>query len=138
MAVLVQVTFLQNGLLGTCLEQISSICQCNHGSRKEVHAHSEDSHFQNPKKNTLKSTSSKSKNTLVNCHSAKPGEAHACSCSKKKGKFAELQIQSQKWIVSKETAFSPLVSLILLISPFESLSLQLGETKSLYRPPKFS
>ncbi len=133
--VLIQIAFLQSGLLGTCLEKITAICQCNHGSRKEVHANPEDSRFK-AKKGISAKQSNVSATVLPNCHSAKNGETHACSCSKKKERFSELKIQSQIW----NTLFD-LVSISskqdLLYSLNEpSLPLRIGQGLSLDRPPK--
>lgn len=135
--VFIQIAFLQSGLLGTCLEKITAICHCNHGTKKEVHAaHPEDSRFETKEKGISIKQTSLSAKVMPNCHSAKNGETHACSCSKKKERFSELKIQSQIWnTVFDLVSISSKHELLYTVNE-PSLPLRNGKGLFLYRPPK--
>lgn len=94
-----QTIFLGGGLLGACAEAASRVCHCNHGSKKEVHANSEDGLFKTNQR--FKKTKSLASDPVVlkeNCHTADPNVAHTCSCKKKKSSLARLSIYYQAWI----------------------------------------
>jgi hypothetical protein len=100
LVILFQAISLGSGLLGACAENATMICHCNHGSSKEKHASKEDTLFKSSKttrKNAhlLAHTSEKLEK---NCHSSKSGEAHLCSCKKKKSSLAKLSIYHQVWL----------------------------------------
>ncbi len=137
-----QSLFLGSGLLGVCLENQSKICKCNHGSRKEVHSsHKDDSLFSAKQKRIptkSASNSSYEEEISANCHTAKAGEQHTCSCKKKKDSLARLSIYHQVWISCFYSHLSLDISDWEKVSPFAAGSLADGWNGKLIKPPRFS
>jgi len=95
---LFQAVFLNSGLFGYCLENGSKICECNHGSRKEIHKNVEDEMFGLEKVAVSSHEEHKhSAKVLPSCHSAKSGETHLCSCKKSKSQASSLRHFHQTW-----------------------------------------
>jgi len=132
-----QTIFLGSGLLGICAEDASKICTCNHGSKKEKHAHPDDQKFKIPKKTKLISKSSNNETEILpNCHSAESGEKHICACKKKKSSLARLSIYHQVW---KSEVPNSLVQIVLNkenISLKVNAHIQNGWGLLLIKPPK--
>ncbi|TGL51516.1 hypothetical protein EHQ59_11540 [Leptospira kemamanensis] len=138
-----QFFFLGSGLLGYCLESNSKICKCNHGSKKEKHANSEDQLFQE-KQSTKISTSDNTNHSHTkeialkpSCHDAKAGEAHLCSCKKKKKDATSLRMHHQ---TMDRPSFTLGLSIPMMFSYtiYESPStLEDGKIPTLLRPPRF-
>jgi hypothetical protein len=119
--VMSQTILLGGGLLGACAEAASRICHCNHGSKKEIHSHKEDSLFKNELKTKKLVVSTQDKTqTKLNCHTAEAGVAHMCSCKKKKSSLARLSIYYQTWI-----------------SDFSFSSLRIFITDEFFKPSSF-
>ncbi|MDF3818604.1 hypothetical protein P3G55_01760 [Leptospira sp. 96542] len=144
-SILTQTLFLGSGLLGFCLESASKICQCNHGSKKETHASAEDKHFASVGIGSGSGIGSADhhadheipKTIKPSCHDAKEGEAHLCSCKKKKKEASNLRPHHQTFervqFVSSTPAKQNLVSFI----PSEpSMRLTDGNPFYLIKPPR--
>lgn len=139
-----QFFFLGSGLLGYCLESNSKICKCNHGSKKEKHSNSEDQLFLDKQSVNLSASydpnHSHTKELALkpNCHDAKNGEAHLCSCEKKKKDAMSLRMHHQTMDRPNFT-FVLTVPILFSYLVFESPStLEDGKKTILLRPPRFS
>ncbi|MGJ4731538.1 LIC_11090 family protein [Leptospira levettii] len=137
-----QFFFLGSGLLGYCLESNSKICKCNHGSKKEKHSNSEDQLFLDKQSVNLSASydpnHSHTKELALkpNCHDAKNGEAHLCSCEKKKKDAMSLRMHHQ---TMDRLNFTFVLTVPILFSylVFESPStLEDGKIPTLLRPPR--
>lgn len=114
------------------------LCECNHGSQKEKHADSEDSRFET-KLASDEGEHSHSKPSLPDCHSAKSGETHKCSCKKAKDKAAALSgtICTQFYystIINDLEPESVTSELVAWIPDSFGIQISFG----LERPPQFS
>ncbi|BDA80348.1 hypothetical protein LPTSP3_g32780 [Leptospira kobayashii] len=95
---LFQAVFLNSGLFGYCLEDGAKICECNHGSRKELHKNPEDEMFSKERVTVSSHDDHKhGAKILPSCHSAKSGETHLCSCKKNKSQASSLRNFHQTW-----------------------------------------
>ncbi|WP_244932676.1 LIC_11090 family protein [Leptospira yanagawae] len=139
-----QFFFLGSGLLGYCLETNSKICKCNHGSKKEKHTNSEDQLFSESQ--NIKITSSEEKNHAhtkelalkPSCHDAKEGEAHLCSCKKKKKDAMSLRTHHQT-MDQPNLTFGIAVPILFFYTIYESPStLEDGNLPTLLRPPRIT
>ncbi|MCW7507008.1 hypothetical protein ND816_04130 [Leptospira levettii] len=137
-----QFFFLGSGLLGYCLESNSKICKCNHGSKKEKHSNSEDQLFLDKQSVNLSASydpnHSHTKELALkpNCHDAKNGEAHLCSCEKKKKDAMSLRMHHQTMDRPNFT-FGLMVPILFSYLVFESPStLEDGKKTILLRPPR--
>ncbi|EOQ89315.1 hypothetical protein LEP1GSC202_0757 [Leptospira yanagawae serovar Saopaulo str. Sao Paulo = ATCC 700523] len=139
-----QFFFLGSGLLGYCLETNSKICKCNHGSKKEKHTNSEDQLFSESQ--NIKITSSEEKNHAhtkelalkPSCHDAKDGEAHLCSCKKKKKDAMSLRTHHQT-MDQPNLTFGIAVPILYFYKIYESPStLEDGNLPTLLRPPRIT
>ncbi|WP_210412786.1 LIC_11090 family protein [Leptospira ognonensis] len=134
-----QAIFLGGGLLGACAEAASKICHCNHGSKKEIHANTEDGLFKTHQK-IKKTMSLASDQSLLkeNCHSAEPNVAHTCSCKKKKSSLARLSIYYQAWISNfSQSTFAFILSFQFSI-PSSMICIQDEWGRKLLKPPRFT
>ncbi|MBL0955066.1 MAG: hypothetical protein IBJ01_09895 [Leptospira sp.] len=137
-----QFFFLGSGLLGFCLESNSKICKCNHGSKKEKHTNSEDQLFQEKQSGKI-STSDETNHSHTkelalkpSCHDAKAGEAHLCSCKKKKKDAMSLRMHHQT-LDRPDFTFGLTVPILFSYLVFESPStLEDGKLPTLLRPPR--
>lgn len=114
------------------------LCECNHGSGKEKHAAAEDSRFEN-KLVSEDGDEEHSHSSLPDCHSAKSGETHKCSCKKAKDKASALSgsICAQFYSSPNSEYTGPKAVGSELLAPFsESIGVQIP--LFLERPPRFS
>lgn len=137
-----QFLFLGSGLLGYCLESNSKICHCNHGSKKEKHGNAEDKIFAEGNATSVTSADSFDHQTTKelalkpNCHEAKDGEAHLCSCKKKKKDALSLRSHHQT-MDRPNLAFGFAVPSVIFYTIYESPStLEDGRIPTLLRPPR--
>lgn len=137
-----QFLFLGSGLLGYCLESNSKICHCNHGSKKEKHGNAEDKLFSEGKTESLSSAHVDNHQTTKelalkpNCHEAKDGEVHLCSCKKKKKDALSLRSHHQT-MDRPNLAFGFTVPSVIFYTINESSStLEDGRIPTLLRPPR--
>lgn len=86
-SILFQAIVFSSGLFGCILVEKAKICECNHGSKMQKHSNEEDKNFS---KKVLSENRSVVSKTLPNCHSAKSGEVHVCSCKKTENKLSQL------------------------------------------------
>ncbi|XDD46150.1 hypothetical protein AB3N60_15770 [Leptospira sp. WS39.C2] len=139
-----QFFFLGSGLLGYCLESNSKICKCNHGSKKEKHSNSEDQLFLEKQSGKISASDetnhSHSKEIALkpSCHDAKDGEAHLCSCKKKKKEAMSLRMHHQTMDRPNFT-FGLSLPILFSYTIYESPStLEDGKILTLLRPPRNS
>lgn len=137
-----QFLFLGSGLLGYCLESNSKICYCNHGSKKEKHGNAEDRIFVEGHGTSVTSADSFDHQTTKelalkpNCDEAKDGEAHLCSCKKKKKDALSLRSHHQT-MDKPNLAFGFPVPSVIFYTIYESPStLEDGRIPTLLRPPR--
>jgi hypothetical protein len=146
--VLFQSVFISSGLFGTYLLENKKLCTCNHNSPNEVHAKLEDRIFAQDKLAiSLYSTDHSSEHsehdhnaiqeTSPNCHSAKIGEAHICSCKKQESASYSLIPHLQFFYAVPYRWMDPELKTIALIPSIDSELLH-GTQHSLFKPPKNS
>jgi hypothetical protein len=137
-----QFFFLGSGLLGYCLESNSKICKCNHGSKKEKHHNPEDKLFGEKPNSKLSATDetnhahTKELALKPNCHDAKEGEAHLCSCKKNKKDAMSLRIHHQT-MDKPSISFGFAIPTLFFYTIEESPStLKEGKILTILRPPR--
>ncbi|WP_061223372.1 LIC_11090 family protein [Leptospira weilii] len=86
-SILFQAIVFSSGLFGCILAEKTKICECNHTSRIQKHSNEEDKNFS---KKVLSENRAVVSKKLPNCHSAKSGEVHVCSCKKTENKLSQL------------------------------------------------
>ncbi|EQA62930.1 LIC_11090 family protein [Leptospira alexanderi] len=86
-SILFQTIVFSSGLFGCILAEKAKICECNHRSKMQKHSNEEDKSFS---KKVLSGNRSVVSKKLPNCHSAKSGEVHVCSCKKTENKLSQL------------------------------------------------
>ncbi|MCE9500656.1 MAG: hypothetical protein K8R21_09175 [Leptospira sp.] len=78
-----------SGLFAYFLQKQAVYCSCNHSSKKEIHTsdnpNKEDHEFH--RKNSSRMKLMTDDLNLPDCHKAKAGETHLCSCKKSKKAF---------------------------------------------------
>lgn len=139
-----QFFFLGSGLLGYCLESNSKICKCNHGSKKEKHISTEDNLFSKSQNSKITSSNeethahTKELALKPSCHDAKDGEAHLCSCKKKKKDAMSLRMHHQT-MDKPRIGLGIEVPVLFSYTIYESPStLEDGNLPTLLRPPRIT
>ncbi|TGM57044.1 LIC_11090 family protein [Leptospira adleri] len=134
--ILFQAVVFSSGLFGCVLAEQAKICECNHGSRVQKHANTEDDRFSKVVRSS--STTPHDSKKLPDCHSAQSGETHTCACKKSENKMSQLSAfysvlfnTETFWIVEP-------VSDLLEIRIFKDLNTGINSSFPLIKPPQFS
>lgn len=112
-----KVLFLESGLFAYSIYAESSICKCNHSSKKEIHsaksARDEEALFAT----AITHLEEAALKDLPNCYSAKKKEVHKCSCSKKKNSsnIIHSQLINPSFLGFQTISFLPNIELSYLI-----------------------
>jgi hypothetical protein len=160
LAVVFQSLFVANGLLGICIMESKELCTCNHSSKKEIHSNPEDTifipgskqkqviqyKFQKPQANTLADQDishkshheGESAKVLPNCHSAKSGELHLCSCKKQKQSAESLNPHLQSFYTYTAYSISKPLFQIEILRILNRTILLSGSTEDHFKPPKLN
>ncbi|EKO76529.1 MULTISPECIES: LIC_11090 family protein [Leptospira] len=134
-SVLFQTIVFSSGLFGCILVEKAKICECNHGSKLQKHSNKEDKNFSKKVRSENRAVVSKK---LPNCHSAKSGEVHACSCKKTENKLSQLSAFYSTLFSQKQTAdieHNPTIIQIIILEYSNSGILSFF---SPLKPPRFS
>lgn len=116
-----KILFLETGLLAQTLYRLSMVCQCNHGSKNEIHKDEDPT----PSKR-------------ITCHLTKGSGPHHCSCAKKKSATKVLQSQSMNPSFPFATKFLNLIAYDAIILPNNKIVLLLnGFSHPPDKPPRF-
>ena len=160
LSVVFQSLFVANGLLGICIMESKELCTCNHSSKKEIHTNPEDTIFtpgsnqkqviqykvQKPQPNTLADQDMSHNNhqegesakVLPNCHSAKLGELHLCSCKKQKQSAESLNPHLQSFYTYTAYSISKPLFQIEILRILNRTILLSGSTEDHFKPPKLN
>ncbi|XDD49113.1 hypothetical protein AB3N59_11825 [Leptospira sp. WS92.C1] len=134
-SILFQAILFSSGLFGCILSEKAKICECNHGSKIQKHANKEDSRFSKKAHSNLALSSPQK---LPNCHSAKSGEQHACSCKKAENKLSQLSaFYSHLFSSDRHRIPNPISSLIQIVT-FQDFNSGIDFSFSLLKPPQIS
>lgn len=133
-----QFLFLGSGLLGYCLESQAKICTCNHGSKQEKHQNAEDKLFARDLSptHTEDEQETREKTLKPNCHSAKAGESHLCSCKKSKKEALSLRNHHQTLSMGEVMVWVRPEPIILFSFTFPFLESGAEFPLRLLRPPR--
>ncbi|EMY76665.1 putative lipoprotein [Leptospira weilii serovar Ranarum str. ICFT] len=134
-SILFQALVFSSGLFGCILAEKAKICECNHGGKIQKHSNEEDKRFSKKVRSDRRSLVS---DKLPNCHSAKSGEIHSCSCKKAENKLSQLSAfysalfsPKQNFDIDHNLDFIQMITLEYSNSGILSFSVPL-------KPPRFS
>ncbi|UPY77131.1 hypothetical protein FH581_014460 [Leptospira weilii] len=134
-SILFQAIVFSSGLFGCILAEKAKICECNHGSKIQKHSNAEDKNFS---KKVLSENRTVVSKKLPNCHSAKSGEIHVCSCKKTENKLSQLSAFYSIFFSQKQEAgieHNPNLIQIIILEYSNSGILSF---LSPFKPPRFS
>ncbi|EMN90301.1 hypothetical protein M9Y82_07910 [Leptospira weilii] len=134
-SILFQAIVFSSGLFGCILAEKAKICECNHRSKIQKHSNAEDKNFS---KKVLSENRTVVSKKLPNCHSAKSGEIHVCSCKKTENKLSQLSaFYSILFSQKQETGIEHNPNLIQIII-LEYSNSGILSFLSPFKPPRFS
>lgn len=112
----------------------SRICNCNHNSKRDIHASAEDDFFRNIR---LVNTSFTEKTNRPNCHSHPESPVHECACKKEKSDpfFSQIRLISH-YVIASKISLSPVIEYSFPMKGIDFAKLTLAHGKRLKRPPK--
>lgn len=134
-SILFQALVFSSGLFGCILAEKAKICECNHGSKKQKHSDDEDKRFSKKARSGGETDVSAA---LPNCHSAKSGETHACSCKKTENKLSQLSAFYSALFSPVQFSGLKHKTEVSHIINLEYSDLGIHSPFSLLKPPRFS
>ncbi|EMJ94530.1 LIC_11090 family protein [Leptospira alstonii] len=134
-SILFQAVVFSSGLFGCILAEKAKICECNHGSRIQKHSNEEDKRFSKKVRSDRPSLSS---DKLPNCHSAKSGEIHSCSCKKAENKLSQLGAFYSALFSPKQNSDIEHVLHFIQMITLEYSNSEILSFSSPFKPPRFS